>query len=354
MGYGIGSFIIPLYTNPYLAIEHKATLNGTANATQYVVATTIQTNLETMTTVETITMYDRETRIEYPYAISGSLVAALSFAFFFYQIKETLYRRQYRAIHQKTFAKDTLDHSISTVDRMKSFLRMINPASCAGGDLSYGIQIFGLVLFYFANCHGGERVISGFIRSFSIDQLNFSNDEASLINTTFWISFTLGRFVFFILARFISIRIIIMIETGMVTIISILLNIFATDNKLAYWIMMQPLGFFLAPLWPSGVGWSDYHVELSGVAMGMFILGGSVGGIVHLRLIGFLYDHVSHRAFLYQVLGYAIFALGVATGLNVIGVRHGSRFDNKKKGDENGYYNKEVSIEKDEKVFEMS
>ena len=55
----------------------------------------------------------------------------------------------------------------------------------------------------------------------------------------------------------------------------------------------------------SMMAWSDYHIELTGVGMTlMFFTGGigGIGGICHLRLIGYLDGHKGPRTFMYQVL----------------------------------------------------
>jgi len=333
MGYGIGSFIIPLYTNPFLAVEQDDEVSPiTTNSTTPVNLVTPDNMTTSMTNTSNI--YEKESRIEYPYAISAGLVALMSVPFLVYQLHENRLLRNMKTNKESSTNGMAMAESKSEAQvteaqsgKPRSFKEMINPASCTDGHFYYGIRIFFFVVLYFANVGGGERVIAGFLRTYAVDQLDFSKDNASYINTAFWISFTLGRLCFFGLAKFISIRKIIMIETTAITIIAALMNIFATSHSLAYWILLQPLGFFLAPLWPSGIGWSDFHVELTGVAMGLVLLGGSLGGICHLRIIGYIYEHIGPRTFLYQIQVYAVIAFVLASILNLMGYRHGSRFD---------------------------
>ena len=335
MGYGIGSFIISLYTNPFLAVERD---NGTTSQLNSSIVNSTHPNptddsVTTMLNNATI-LYERESRIEYPYGISAGLVVLLSVAFFLFQIRETRIASGHKNNETKSnsIAMNDLEKTKTETlqPKPRSFKAMINPATCTGGYFYYGIQIFFFMILYFANVVGGERLVAGFLRTYAVDQLNFSRDSASYINTAFWVSFTLGRLCFFGLAKILSIRIIIMIETTAVTIIAILMNLFATTYPLAYWLLLQPLGFFLSPLWPSGIGWSDFHVELTGVAMGLILLGGSLGGTCHLRIIGYLYEHVGPRTFLYQIQVYALITLVLASCLNFLGYRHGSRFDGMK------------------------
>lgn len=317
-GYGFGSFLIPLYTNPFLAVKREDVENTTftdTNITSTTIANTVQNN-----TVPS--EFLKESRIEYSYAISALLVAVHSLSFYVFQLRE----RRYEAFC--TSKLDTVNSEKGKESEItdRNFLQLINPAVCAGGRMWYGIQLFVLMFFYFANVGGGERVVAGFVRSFSIDQLNFSKDDGSYINTSFWISFLVGRIGFSIAAKWISVRILVLIQSGGLTVVAILMNVFAKDSALAYWILVQPLAMCLAPLWPSGVAWADFHLELTGIGMMTILLGGSVGGIGHLRLIGYLYEHVAYYTFLYQVLGYAILSFALAILLDLIGSQHGSRF----------------------------
>ncbi|XP_053391780.1 sodium-dependent glucose transporter 1A-like [Mercenaria mercenaria] len=327
-GYGFGSFLIPLYTNPFLAVKREDVENTTLTDSYNISTTPANVMLNSTVPSEYIT----ESRIEYSYAISAALVALHSITFYIYQIRERRYQ---------TFCSNEVE-TINTEKPVaekafedRTFLQLINPATCAGGRMCYGIQIFVLLFFYFGNVGGGERVIAGFVRSYSIDQLDFSKDSGSYINTSFWISFLIGRITFSVAARWISVRILVLIESGGLTIVAILMTIFARHNSLAYWILVQPLGIFLAPLWPSGVAWADLHLELTGMGMMLLLLGGSVGGIGHLRLIGYLYEHIGYHTFLYQVLGYAILSFVIAVSLDLTGAQHGSRFTWNKKDSDN-------------------
>ncbi|XP_052778293.1 sodium-dependent glucose transporter 1A-like [Mya arenaria] len=315
-GYGIGSFLIPLYTNPFLALVNTVNvpLNNTfINVTEmpYIGHSVSYSNVTQETQII------KESKIEYAYMISAGLVLLHSFSFYFFQIRERKF--------QKINMNKVLGESVKAKKNRK-LIDMVNPATCTGGRTWYGVQIFSLSILYFANAFGGERVVANFIRSFSIDQLQFSNDDASYINTAFWISFTVGRVLFSIAAKWVSIRILILIETGGLTVIAVLMNILAKHNTMAHWVLVQPLGVFIAPLWPSCMAWIDYHMELTGIGMMIFMLGGSVGGICHLRLIGYLYENFGPQTFLYQVVGYAGLALVLAISLNVVGSQHGNRF----------------------------
>lgn len=320
-GYGIGSFVIPLYTNPFLAVERKEmSNNGTL-----VGSTEMTPNTTAFSSMDALPKYLKESRIEYTYMISAILVAVHSISFYIFQYREKKY--VYTNVNSVGGGKHD-DNGLpdKPQEKSRSLLQMINPATCTNGRMLYGLCLFAVLFLYFANVGGGERVVAGFVRSFSIDQLNFSPEDASYLNTSFWISFTVGRVLFSLAAKWISVRKLVIIETSGLTVVGILMAIFARSNRLACWILVQPMGIFQAPLWPSGVAWTDYHLELTGVGMTIILLGGSVGGICHLRLIGYLYQHFGAHTYIYQVVGIGSFALVLAIVLDMVSAKHGSRF----------------------------
>ena len=338
-GYGIGSFIVPLYTNPFLAVPvptdaTNLTTFAANNQSDIVVQNSVtETYSKNQTGSVEPNEYLKESRIEYPYAISAALVVLVSIVFYYYQFQESFTRARVSAQDVNSKRNEASNNSVPNAPlrdsdgiRSRTLREMFNPASCAGGRLWYGMQLFLVLFLYMGNAHGGERMIADFIRSYSIDQLGFSNSDASYLNTSFWISFAVGRFSFFGIASLIGIRKLVLLETGGIAITTVLLTIFAVDNTMAYWVLVQPLGFFVAPLWPSMVAWTDHHIELTGNGMSVFLLAAAVGGLCHLRLIGYLYDHFGPRTFLYQTTGYGILALALAIALTLIGSQHGNRF----------------------------
>ena len=331
MGYGIGSFLVPLFANPFLAVsrsekDDNSTNHTKSNASIFLIDnSTSEVNDINTSSIEPL-IYLRQSRIEYPYAISASFAILMSSVFIYLQIHENRWHKYNITVTNNELKNKKLEQTSNGNNQGRSFREMFNPSSCTRGDPIYGIQIFIVAFIFLGNAGGGERMIGSFIRTFAVDQLGFSGDEASYINSAFWISFTVGRFAFFVSARWIGIRKLILIQTAFIATSTVLLNIFAVHNSLAFWILVQSLGFFLSAMWPTTVAWTDYHMELTGVGMMIIVIGNSIGGICHMRLIGFLYNEYGSRTFLYQTMGYGILALVLAVTLNFIGSKHGNRF----------------------------
>ncbi|XP_045172969.2 sodium-dependent glucose transporter 1A-like isoform X1 [Mercenaria mercenaria] len=343
-GFGIGSFIIPLIANPFLAVPmphmqgNVSTIQNFTNTTNDVTlvpepytysrhsmsANDVPINESLKFDNETTmnkTFYIRESRIEFAYLISALLTLALSVVFYAYQLKG------YKFSHSDHSKGDNRDRKHAFAKRCKA---MVNPATCAKGRLLYGTEILSVLFIYYFNITGGERILGKFIRAYSIEQLGFSVADGSYINTTFWISFAIGRITGFVTARYIPIRILILIETGGVFVCSVLLCIFAGDNATALWVLIQPLAVFHAPCFPSGIGWGDYHVEMTGMAITFLLLGGSIGGVAYLKLTGFLFETYGPRSFLYHILGYGIACFTLAILLDIIGAQYGNRYEDEK------------------------
>ena len=338
-GYPIGSFIIPLIANPFLAVpkrgrpninENFSSLDTTNNST---ILENLMLEADTYKNGTGIAEgkglpieYLRESRIEYAYLIAAIITCAMSVVFFVYHFKSL--KKQGRNSRKRT---------IQDTRQKMSFKKMFNPASCANGRLFYGLQIFIVLILYFFNLLGVERIGGKFIRAFSIEQLEFSVDNGSYLNMAFWISHAVGRVVGFIVARWIPIRILILIETGGQLLTIIFMNIFAYRSTLALWILTQPFGFFVGPIFPSGIGWGDYHIELSGMGITIILLGASCGGVAYLKLTGYLFENYGPRAYLYHLLGAAVVAFGLAIIMDLIGSQHGNRFAEKKDKQKNGF-----------------
>ncbi|XP_071145046.1 sodium-dependent glucose transporter 1A-like [Mytilus edulis] len=310
-GFGMGSFIVPQILNPFLAVLSPSpdNITETANITSVsFVSPTIASN--------GTELYLKESRIETGYLIIGIIVASLSVVFYIYQC----FFRQLAGVRKILNGNDTL---------VRQIVKVVDPATCSKGDRWFGVQVFFLLFMYFFNQVGGDRLYGKFIRSYAIDKHKFSGDNGSLLNTEFWISFAVGRFFGLFTGRYIPIRVLILIEVFGAFITVILLEIFARDSDLALWILTASMGFFVAPLFPSGIAWGDFHVEFTGFAITFVLMGGALGGMSYLWVIGYLYEYYGYDMFLHQLVVYAIIMIFLTMLMTIVGKRHGGRFENR-------------------------
>ncbi|XP_053393330.1 sodium-dependent glucose transporter 1A-like [Mercenaria mercenaria] len=326
LGYGLGSFLTPLYSDPFLGemIQNTRDSDITLNDTNNFRTTSISPDRSEET------YYITNSKIEYAYAISGIATASLSVAYFVFQMIENKFikqadinsvqnkkvenelRNEIAIRKEKELARDKESELRVKIkdgkcNKLKAMLQMINPASCAKGRFWYGFSILSSMFFHFGNVGGGQYLVSQFVRSFSIDQLKFSSTDGTMINTSYWISFSSGRFLFFVLAKWVSVKVLIFVETFGAMCCAVVMAIFANDNSIALWVLIQLVAFFWGPMWPTGVAWTDYHMESTGMGMASQMFGASVGSIFHKRLNGYLYDNIGQVTYLYHVTGSAVF-----------------------------------------------
>ncbi|KAJ8316894.1 hypothetical protein KUTeg_004798 [Tegillarca granosa] len=317
-GYGMGSFLAPNIANPFLAIEdrektsHTSILNLTSterfshnktvshNATFDLVSDFLSASANG-SSLDHIG-FVKETRVEWAYIIITGVIVLDSLIFYWYQIKNSSCRK----MEKIPATKDSLSVvKKSKLGNYRSWIKLIDPATCTGGNRCFGVQVFVLLFIYYFNAYGGEAIYGKFIRNFSIDRFEFSNDESALLNTSFWISFSLGRFCGFIAAILIPIRILIILEAFAILVLVVLLNIFAYDSSLMLWVLTQFMGFLIGPMYPAGIAWGNSCLEITGTGMTVLVLGASCGGIAYLWIIGHLYDN-NLRSFLYLLGAYGI------------------------------------------------
>ncbi|XP_071146032.1 sodium-dependent glucose transporter 1B-like [Mytilus edulis] len=286
-GYGIGAIIVPLILNPFLAVLSPDSTNETSFIGQVLNIT--DQHIRMKHDNETISQYLKVSRIKTGYLIVAIIVASVATVFIFYQ-----------------FCYRQITHvSIKTVRgkiKIKELTKFIDPKKCTGGNRLYSVQIMGLLFFYFFNTIGGEIIIKTFLRSYSIDKLNFSGDDGSILNTAFAISYTLSRLAGLITSRYIPVRILVVLESFGLLVTTVLLEIFARHSKQALWILSIFLGMFVSPLYPSGMGWGNFFINLTGTAIAFIVTSSAFGAMVYGWLLGYLYQNYGYEMFLHQTL----------------------------------------------------
>lgn len=323
MGFGIGSFIVPLIANPFMADRVPMALPNSTNFTDanYSNFTTTPPEAGGENDMDKYVLVN--SRIEYAYAITASIPFVVACVFYYYQC-DGKSRNIYRSNPDEGKSEKT-----------KSLKEIINPTSCTGGGCLSGTLLFLLLFFFFFNIEGLERTAGKFIRVYAIDQLKFSKDDGTYINTVFWALFSVGRFSGFIAANWVPIRILLVIEVFVQLIFAGLLNIFADDSKLMLWVFSTPLGFFLGPLFPTGVGWANHHVEMTGFAITFLLCGAALGGVSYTWIIGYLYDTYGPISFLFQILTGCVILSLITILLSILSKIKGTRYDNKNVTSEN-------------------
>ena len=373
LGFGVGSLVVPQIADPFLAVlndnEHQSANNDSitkraesnmalapsfvgssyiqnvttqrvsiANSVYYLHSNVTQTSIlsdiaysdvsymfttDVPTTVtannSTNKIFLKETTVQWAYIIVAIVAFCVSMPFFCFQLCGKSFR------DTKIQADKTKDPKLKD----PTLVSMIDPKTCADGNRLYGLQVFSLLFLFCFQAFGGEYICGKFIRSFAIDTYNMDGDEASWLNTSFWISYTVGCFLGFITGRCVPIRKLLLIECVGMLLSTILFAIFAQKNTTFLWIFTQPVGAFIAPGFPMCMVWGDTYVTLTGFAITIICFGGSMGGFVYLWIVGHLYDSEGPNAFLYSCVVFGLLMCVFAFSLHLISIGKGTRYKKK-------------------------
>jgi FHS family Na+ dependent glucose MFS transporter 1 len=301
-GFGFGAAIAPLIAEPFLVDDlDESALNVT----------------QPQSNVTVVTPAVELSRIEFPYGIVGVICYVTAACFFLFYVFRSRTPRLLVPRQQKD------GHRAAIFD----------PKTCAGGDRTFGGQMFVLIFLYYMLLVGGERAYGKFVYSYARESdLAFTRREAAWLNTMYWISFTLARVVAYIAARWVPIHVLLFIQVTGTAISAILLNAFHS-NYVMFWLTSFTLGFFKAPLFPSGLGWINRYLRMTSMLIMVVNIGSSTGGMLIQWLTGYLFEYYGPRSFLYTVLAYSLLLFAMFAVMHVVGRRHGERFQD---GDERG------------------
>jgi FHS family Na+ dependent glucose MFS transporter 1 len=148
------------------------------------------------------------------------------------------------------------------------------------------IAIGAVYLFAYV---GGEISFGSWIATYASELRLADTRGAALLTSAFWASFTVGRLLSIPAAIRFTPRQVIPAAIVPCLLISGLLVVLPLSAPLL-WTAAIALGFFLAPLWPSGFTLSGQVVTLTGFTSGLILLGDSFGGMVLPSLTGKIMD----------------------------------------------------------------
>ncbi|XP_053396951.1 sodium-dependent glucose transporter 1-like [Mercenaria mercenaria] len=294
MGFGIGAVAAPLIANPFLAVLDFSQNNATAEGNKGV------PNSESYVIVE-------ETRVQYAYVTIGLVSLMLSSPFLIYPFIKCCFMKD----RDQYVSFDT--GKPSKISKLNKLIDTINPATYAGGSFKFGAFVFIMVALYFLNLVGGEQLFGNFIRTFSVDELHFPRNEASYLDTAYWGSFTIGRFLGAVLSHFVHIRTLLLADVSLNLLAVTLLDVFSARNKALLWTFTALVGFLVAPLFPAGISYANTQIEVGGMVLTLIVFMVGLGHMLYIWIEGALYQNYGPRTTLYtlQVSATSVFVIAV-------------------------------------------
>lgn len=315
-GYGAGSFLVPQIVKPFLSqrLDETASEFYIQNCHNQTDKLTIGVTSATTTNITSGSVQE-DSHFEYGYLIVMSIILMIAGVFYLY------FCCNRHDTNQSTVEEhDKEEMEIQTVRQIFSF------HSCSPGHPWYAGIIFCFLFVWFYVAVGGQMVFANYLYSYTRDLLCLTKSQAANIQSTFWFGFTAGRFAGFIAAIWIPMKVLIFIEAGG-NLISALVLYFNPSNMTVIWIFSCVSGFFVGPLYPSGIAWANRYITMTGVAYTITLVGGSLAGVSFTVAIGWFFEHKGPGAFMAFVLGYSALACFLAVCLHLVARTRGDKYE---------------------------
>ncbi len=178
------------------------------------------------------------------------------------------------------------------------------------------VRVLAVISVFFFLYVGVEVGFSGWLKTYA-EGINLAGASApTLLNTAFWVSFTLGRLVAVVLAS--RVRSGLLLATACsLTIVLLGVMVLADGRSSAVWVTTVLIGFAVAPQFATMIAYAEEHIALSGRSTSWFVSGAGMGGLVLPFLIGQMLDRSGSAA-----MPVAVFFAAIATTGWLLVVRH--------------------------------
>jgi MFS transporter, FHS family, Na+ dependent glucose transporter 1 len=154
-----------------------------------------------------------------------------------------------------------------------------------------------LFLFFYVSA---EISFGGWVFTYAVATQLASETAAAYLNSGFWLLFTIGRLVSIPVAlRFQPQRVIPVSIAG--CLVATALLVAARSSSTLFWAASLGLGFFMAPLWPSGFTLAGRTVRLTARRSSAVLIGDTLGAMVLPSLIGVVISAATPRAMIWLV-----------------------------------------------------
>ncbi|KAL0488391.1 hypothetical protein AKO1_015574 [Acrasis kona] len=189
--------------------------------------------------------------------------------------------------------------SLISSEETKSPLQMIR----AGIDRKNITTYVGCVLLFMTLFAYAESFFSSFVATFVTRKGLMDDSGAALLNSLFWLSFTIGRLVAIFVATKLSSRTIIILDffgvLGSLTGMIVFMN-----NTNVFSVCTAILGFSFASVYPATVSLPTTYmgVKMTGQMTSMVMLGSSIGGMVLPVIITNMLENVGADSFIFCIL----------------------------------------------------
>ena len=155
-----------------------------------------------------------------------------------------------------------------------------------------------LFLFFYV---GAELTYGEWLYTYALAHAPDQRVDAAYLVSLFWFSFTAGRLLSIPAALHLTARAVLVFAFSG-CLLSLLALTLAPGSSGVLWGGTISLGFFMAPIWPTGFSLAGRMLPLSGKVSSMVLLGDSLGGMILPWMAGEALDLAGPHAMVYLVL----------------------------------------------------
>lgn len=155
-------------------------------------------------------------------------------------------------------------------------------------------------MFYLFFYVGAEIAFGGWVYTYATALGIATPAAAAYLTSAFWLSFTIGRLLSIpVGARFPARRVVPVAVSG--GLLMLILMMAFPSSSIVLWLGAVGVGFFMAPVWPTGFTLVSQSIPLSGRASSLILLGDSFGGMILPTLVGKVVEAVGAGTMPYLV-----------------------------------------------------
>jgi FHS family Na+ dependent glucose MFS transporter 1 len=168
-----------------------------------------------------------------------------------------------------------------------------------------------LFLFFYV---GAEIAFSGWLYTYAVTLKLANAAEAAYLTSAFWLAFTISRLISIPLAiRFTPKQVLSAASFGCLSILAVVMLLPGSMGLL--WLLAIGLGFFMAPIWPTGFTLAGQSINMTGRISGVVLMGDSFGGMVLPWLAGQMIGTTGAQVIIYLVFGAMLLNLLAFVGM---------------------------------------
>ncbi|CAF1183850.1 unnamed protein product [Adineta ricciae] len=216
-----------------------------------------------------------------PYSITAFVCLLIALGHMFLYILEIRNRRQ----------KSRVEEVEESLDKSSPY----SPRTCGRGSFQYGLILSIMFIAYTFFVGGNYQTFSKFYFSFlKFEKFKLSNEDASWGMTLFWLSSSIGRFIFAIISIFLSVNICLsIIWAGAICLAAAWLTYvwIVGLSSMSLFILGAITGLIFSPIFPLSFGYFNQRLNVIPMLLGLLLCGTALGAMTSNKIAGLVMDH---------------------------------------------------------------